>query len=134
MSAENIELVRAATEAMQRGDAEGALAAIDPEIEWHATVGGVDEGRVARGHDEVVQGFLDYFEVWERIELRAEDFIDAGGEEVVVFFHEVAKGRKSGIVVETDTGTINTVRNGKIVRVRSYMDRDEALRAAGLSD
>lgn len=134
MSAENIELVRAATEAMQRGDAEGALAALDPEIEWHATVGGVDEGRVARGHDEVVQGFLDYFEVWERIELRAEDFIDAGGEEVVVFFHEVAKGRKSGIVVETDTGTINTVRNGKIVRVRSYMDRDEALRAAGLSD
>jgi ketosteroid isomerase-like protein len=134
MSAENIELVRAATEAMQHGDAEGALAAIDPEIEWHATVGGVDEGRVARGHDEVVQGFLDYFEVWERIELRAEDFIDAGGEEVVVFFHEVAKGRKSGIVVETDTGTINTVRNGKIVRVRSYMDRDEALRAAGLSD
>jgi ketosteroid isomerase-like protein len=134
MSAENIELVRAATEAMERGDAEGALAALDPEIEWHATVGGVDEGRVARGHDEVVQGFLDYFEVWERIELRGEDFIDAGGEEVVVFFHEVAKGRKSGIVVETDTGTINTVRNGKIVRVRSYMDRDEALRAAGLSD
>jgi ketosteroid isomerase-like protein len=134
MSAENIELVRAATEAMERGDAEGALAALDTEIEWHATVGGVDEGRVARGHDEVVQGFLDYFEVWERIELRAEDFIDAGGEEVVVFFHEVAKGRKSGIVVETDTGTINTVRNGKIVRVRSYMDRDEALRAAGLSD
>jgi ketosteroid isomerase-like protein len=134
MSAENIELVRAATEAMERGDAEGALAALNPEIEWHATVGGVDEGRVARGHDEVVQGFLDYFEVWERIELRAEDFIDAGGEEVVVFFHEVAKGRKSGIVVETDTGTINTVRNGKIVRVRSYMDRDEALRAAGLSD
>ncbi len=134
MSAENIELVRAATEAMQRGDAEGALAALDTEIEWHATVGGVDEGRVARGHDEVVQGFLDYFEVWERIELRAEDFIDAGGEEVVVFFHEVAKGRKSGIVVETDTGTINTVRDGKIVRVRSYMDRDEALRAAGLSD
>jgi ketosteroid isomerase-like protein len=134
MSAENIELVRAATEAMQRGDAEGALAALDPEIEWHATVGGVDEGRVARGHDEVVQGFLDYFEVWERIELRAEEYIDAGGEEVVVFFHEVAKGRKSGIVVETDTGTINTVRDGKIVRVRSYMDRDEALRAAGLSD
>jgi ketosteroid isomerase-like protein len=134
MSAENIDVVRAATEAMQRGDAEGALAALDPEIEWHATVGGVDEGRVARGHHEVAQGFLDYFEVWERIELRAEDFIDVGGEEVVVFFHEVAKGRKSGIVVETDTGTINTVRDGKIVRVRSYMDRDEALRAAGLSD
>jgi ketosteroid isomerase-like protein len=51
----------------------------------------------------------------------------------------VAKGRASGAVVETDTGTVNTVRDGQIVRVRSYMDRSymdraEALKAAGLAD
>jgi ketosteroid isomerase-like protein len=37
-------------------------------------------------------------------------------------------------VVETDTGTVQTVRGGKITRVRSYMDRADALEAAGLSD
>jgi ketosteroid isomerase-like protein len=52
----------------------------------------------------------------------------------VVFWHEVAKGRESGVVVETDTGTVQTVRDGKIIRVRSYMERADALAAAGLSN
>jgi ketosteroid isomerase-like protein len=132
MSREKVEVVRAANDAFLRGDIETALNALDPQIEWHATVGGIDEGHVYRGRNEVVQAFADYFEVWERIEMRADDYIDTGGDEVVVLHHEVAKGRDSGLVVETDTGTVNTVRNDKIVRVRSYMDRDQALRAAGL--
>jgi ketosteroid isomerase-like protein len=134
MSQENVEIVRAATEAMIAGDAAAALNALDPNIEWHATVGGIDEGRVYNGPEEVAQAFVDYFEVWQRIELRADEYIDAGADEVVVFFHEVAKGKESGAIVETDTGTINTVRNGKIARVRSYMDRAEALEAAGLRE
>ena len=134
MSEENVEIVRAATEAMARGDAAAALDALDPDVEWHATVGGIDEGRIYRGREEVAQAFADYFAVWERIELRADEYIDAGGDDVVTFFHEVAKGRESGLVVETDTGTVNTVRNGKIVRVRSFMERSQALEAAGLSE
>jgi ketosteroid isomerase-like protein len=134
MSRENVELVRGAQEAFVAGDIETALAALDPEIEWHATIGGIDEGQVARGREEVVQAFVDYFEVWERIEMRAEKYIDAGAEDVVVFHHEVAKGRGSGVVVETDSATIQTVRSGKVVRVRSYMDRRQALEAAGLQE
>jgi uncharacterized protein len=134
MSQENIEIVRAANEAFVGGDIEAALNALDPQIEWHATVGGIDEGRVYRGRDQVVQAFADYFAVWERMEMRADKYIDAGDDEVVVFHHEVAKGRESGAVVETDTGTVQTLRDGKIVRVRSYMDREQALEAAGLSD
>jgi ketosteroid isomerase-like protein len=134
MTAQNVEIVRRSTEAFAAGDVETAMAALDPQIEWHATVGGIDEGRVAHGHQEVIEAFMDYFETWERLELRAEEFFDAGDEDVVVFWHEVAKGRKSGVVVETDTGTIQTVRDGKIVRVRSYMDREQALQVAGLSD
>ena len=132
MSEENVDVVRKANEAFVSGDAETALDLLAPEIEWHGTVGGFDEGRIARGRDEVVQGFVEYFENWERMELRADDYIDAGGDEVVVFHHEVAKGRQSGVVVETDTGSVSTVRDGKIVRVRAYMERDEALRAAGI--
>jgi ketosteroid isomerase-like protein len=134
MSQENVEIVRGMQEAFLAGDLQSALDALDPEIEFHATVGGIDEGRVYRGHQEVVQGFIDYFEMWERMEMRAEKYIDAGGDDVVVFHHEVAKGRKSGVVVETDTATIDTVRNGKIVRIRSYMDRALALKIAGLSE
>lgn len=135
MSQENVEIVRGAQEAFLAGDIEAALDALDPEIEWHATIGGIDDpSRVARGRDEVVQAFADYFEVWERLEMSAERYIDAGPDDVVVFHHEVAKGRASGVVVETDSATIQTVRNGKVVRVRSYLDRRQALEVAGLSE
>ena len=129
-----MEIVRGAQEAFLAGDIQTALEVLDPEIEWHATVGGIDEGQVARGREGVVQAFVAYFEVWERIEMRAEKYIDAGPEQVVVFHHEVAKGRESGIVVETDSATIQTVRDGKVVRVRAYMDRLKALEDAGLSE
>jgi ketosteroid isomerase-like protein len=133
VSRENVEVVRAGQQAMAAGDVEAALASLDPEVEWHGTVGGLDEGTVYRGHDEVVQAFLAYFETWERIELRADCYVDTAGDDVVVFFHEVARGRESGVVVETDTGTVNTVRGGRIVRVRGFMDRAAALREAGVS-
>ena len=134
MSKENVEIVRAANEAFLSGDVAAALEALDPAIEWHAAVGGIDEGRIAHGREEVVQAFADYFEVWEQIEMRADEYIDAGGENVVVYHHEVAKGRASGAVVETDTGTVQTVRDGRIVRVRSFMDRAQARKVAGLSE
>ncbi len=134
MSEENVEVVRAANDAFLAGDIEAALDALDPGIEWHGTVGGIDEGRVYHGRDQVVQGFVDYFAVWERMKMRAVKYIDAGDDEVVVFHHEVARGRVSGAVVETETGTVQMVRDGKIVRVRSYMDRTQALEAAGLRE
>ena len=133
VSYENVAVVRSANEALAAGDVTRALECLDPAVEWHGTVGGIDEGRVAHGREEVVQAFLEYFETWERIELRADAYVDAGGDEVVVFHHEVARGRASGVVVETDTGTVNTVRGGKIVRVRGYLDRELALEAAGLA-
>jgi ketosteroid isomerase-like protein len=120
--------------ATKRGDLEFVLAAFyDPEVEWHGTVGGLDEGSIRRGHQEVMRGFDDYFAVWERLDVRPEEVIDTG-DELIVFVHEVARGRESGVVVETDTTTISTFREGMIVRVRGFMDRSQALKAAGLSE
>ena len=120
--------------ATKRGDLEFQLAAFyDPDVEWHGTIGGLDEGSLARGHQEVLQGFDEYFEAWERLDLRPEEIIDTG-EELIVFVHEVARGKESGIVLETDTASISTFRDGMVVRVRGFMDRSQALEAAGLSE
>ena len=133
MSQENVEVVRAMNEAFDQGDIEGALAKLHPEIEWHGTKGGLDEGRIARGHREVIAAFVEALEAWERQSLETTDYFDAG-DQVVVFFHEVAKGRESGAVVETDTGVIFTVKDGRIVRVDPFMDQDEALKEAGIAE
>jgi ketosteroid isomerase-like protein len=115
------------------GDFEAALGNFyDADVEWHGAAGGLDEGRVVRGQAEVVEGFRDYYDTWERLELRPEEIIDTG-DELIVFVHEVARGRESGIVVETDTAAISTIHDGRVIRVRNYLDRGEALEAAGLS-
>jgi uncharacterized protein len=119
--------------ALQRGDFEAALGSYDPDVEWHGAAGGLDEGRVIRGHAEAVEAFRDYYDTWERLELRPEEIIDAG-DKLIVFVHEVARGRKSGMVVETDTAVINTLHEGRIVKVKNYLDRNEALEAAGLRE
>ena len=120
--------------ATKRGDLEFLLAAYyDPDVEWHGTVGGLDEGSIRRGHQAVMQGFDDYYAVWERLDVRPEEIIDTG-DELIIFVHEVARGKESGIVVETDTATINTFREGMCVRVRGFMDRSKALEAAGVSE
>jgi ketosteroid isomerase-like protein len=117
--------------ALQRGDLELALSFYAADVEWHGAVGGLDEGRVLRNRDEVLEAFRDYYDSWERLELRPEEVIDTG-DELIIFVHEVARGRKSGLVVESDTATISTLHEGRIVQVRNYLDRDSALEAAGL--
>jgi ketosteroid isomerase-like protein len=120
--------------AIKRGDIEMMLRTFyDPDVEWHGTIGGLEEQRVVHGHAEVLEGFADYFETWERLALRPEEVIDTGNE-LIVFVHEVARGRERGMVVETDTATVQTLRDGLIVRVRNFMDRSEALEAAGLRE
>ena len=119
--------------ALQRGDFEVALGSYDPDVEWHGAVGGLDEGRVVRGRAEVLEAFRDYYDTWERLELRPEEIIDTG-DELIVFVHEVARGRKSGIVMETDTAAISTLHEGRVIKVRNYLDRSEALEAAGLRE
>jgi ketosteroid isomerase-like protein len=119
--------------ANKRRDLEYMLAFVDPDVEWHGTIGGLDEGSVRRGHREVMRGFDEYSAAWERLDLRPEEIIDTGTE-LIVLVHEVARGRGSGAVVETNTATLNTFRDGLIVRVRGFMDQRQALEAAGVSE
>lgn len=139
MSQQNVEIVRRMIEgfrAFQNGDANAmtaVLAVLDPDIEWHGTVGGLDEGQVARGYEEVARAFAESFEAWEQLVLETERYIDAGND-VVVFWHEVARSRHSEQQMETNTAVIYTVRDGRVVEARGYMDRAEALEAVGLRE
>lgn len=132
MTLGDVEIVRAMCEAYCSGDYPAALELLDPEVEWHGTVGGLYEGRVFRGHEEVIAGLLEGAGAWETHTLDATEFFDAG-DQVVVFWHEAGRGKESGAVVETETAALYRVEGGKVVRVAPYMDRDKALEVAGLS-
>ncbi len=134
MSQGNVKLVREAFEAWVGGDLEKTAQLVDPEVEFHGTVGGLQEGQTAHGQSEIDQQFEEVdLEAWEERRLEAEEFIDAG-DEVVVLLHEYRRGRGSGIELETKTAVVVAVRGGRVVRMQGYMDRGAALEAAGLSE
>jgi ketosteroid isomerase-like protein len=51
---------------------------------------------------------------------------------VLVLFTERARGRASGIDTEASPGAIWTLRDGKIACFTAWIDRSDAIRAAGL--
>ena len=68
---------------------------------------------------------------WERFNLRADEFLPIGTDRVLVMGHVLARGRASGVEVDYAAAWLCYLRAGKVVRVRFYSDRDEALAAAG---
>jgi ketosteroid isomerase-like protein len=132
MSQQNVEIVRAAFEGFLKGDQEKTAQLIDPEVEFHGTVGGLQEGEIAHGQSEIDETFeAQDLEAWEERRLEPEEYIDAG-DVVVVLLHEYRRGRGSGVELEARTAVVVAVRDGRVVRIQGYMDRAAALEAAGL--
>jgi ketosteroid isomerase-like protein len=131
MSQENVEIVRRSYEAFLRSEWDQAAQLLDPDVELHGTVGGLSEGSVARGLQQIRQVFQqEDSEAWDESRLEPERFID-GGDRVVVLQHEFRRGRGSGVELETDTAVVFEVRDGRVIRIQGYMDRASALEAAG---
>jgi ketosteroid isomerase-like protein len=131
MSQENVEIVRAAIDAYNRGDLDAALkdAAPDYEIDMSRAVGIVRGVYSANQMRRIWEGFR---EAWESDQFGADEFIDAG-EHVVTPFTNHLRGR-DGIEVTARGVWVWTIRDGAIVRVCLYQEREEALEAAGLRE
>jgi ketosteroid isomerase-like protein len=62
------------------------------------------------------------------------DFIDAG-DRVVVPLRWGGRGRASGVeIAEPEETWVFTLRDGKVVHVKEYAERDKALETAGLRE
>jgi ketosteroid isomerase-like protein len=139
MSQENVELVRDLLEAFRRRDHERAFDFYAPDIEWDATgLQGVipDLARIYRGHDGVRTYWREWLSAWSDLEFEVEDVRDGeGGEVVALICNQRQWGRHSGLVTEMPAyGLVFTIRDGKVVRWRSYPDQQLALEAAGLRE
>jgi ketosteroid isomerase-like protein len=131
MSEENVEMVRAVIDALNRGDADAMLkdAAPDFEFDFSRAVG---PQRGVFGRDGVPGFFSELGEHWESIRYGVDEFIEVG-EQVVTPFTNHFRGR-DGIEVQARAALVWTLRDGAIARVCLYQERHEALEAAGLSE
>ena len=133
MSEENVEVVRRAYEATNRGETEAAYALTHPEIEFHTYVKSPEAG-VYRGRDAVRKYNEDLFGQFESLTIDIEELIDAGDHVVVVSTqHAVPKG---GGTEEIKVRMVElwTLRDGLLATRRSFESKEQALETAGLQE
>jgi ketosteroid isomerase-like protein len=127
-----IETLRAVYEAISRGDWDSALHQAGPDFEFVPP----DQNPIAgtyRG-PEAIRGFFD--ELWaafEKVSIEPGPFLESG-ERIVVTLLMTLWPSGSGAKVEMQITHLWTMRDGGPVRVKVFLDRDEAIEAAGLSD
>lgn len=129
MSHANVEIVRRIWEADRQRDVEAVRAAYGPEVEWEDTTGLWGDWGTARGPDEIQAAWRRWYEAFEEVQFEWGEVADAG-DDVVVTYHARARGRGSGVVVDQAITLLWTLRAGKVVRIRAYSDRADALEAA----
>jgi hypothetical protein len=134
MSEENVEIVRRALKAWERGDLNAAADFLDPEVEWRMPPN-IPEAGTYRGRDEVVRRLEEFLEAWDDLAVTVEELIDAG-DRVVALVRYSGQGRGSGIEIGgvTTDAQVWTLRDGKALRVELYGGTADALEAAGLGD
>jgi uncharacterized protein len=130
VSAENVQLIRKLVEAFNDRDIDSVVQDMLPDVELHPLRAQL-EGKTYRGHDGVREMLADFDQDWEYVQVDAEEFRDAD-DEVVVLGRLRARGRASGIDLDVPMGFVWTLRNGKVVRVQSFSEQADAVRAAGL--
>jgi ketosteroid isomerase-like protein len=127
---ENVALIREFTEAFNRRDVDHMISRLDPEVELHEWPTAPGAGSY-RGHEGVRRAFDSWFEVWAWMQIEIVDIV-AVEDRVMVTLHQRAKGKGSEVEVEIGSFNVYTVREGKVVRIELYIEREPALAAAGL--
>ena len=127
-----IEMVRRSYEAFNRGDLDGALEGIHPDIVWHTYIVPGPGGGTYRGHDGVRELWSDAKRIFGEFRNVPEQVFETP-DNIVVFVSVEGVGARSGAAVQARIAHIFTFRDEKVVGVRSFADRDEALREAGLA-
>jgi ketosteroid isomerase-like protein len=74
-----------------------------------------------------------WFEAWRDLEFEVEDVLDAGDEVVALIVNQRQWGRHTGIATDLPPyAQVFTLRDGKLVRWRTFPVQAEALEAVGL--
>jgi ketosteroid isomerase-like protein len=132
MADEDVEIVRRALAAFNAGETERVLELMAPDVEL-VPVRAVLEGSSYRGHEGFRKFVADMMEDWQDYHPTSERFRDLGDGRVLSVGRFHARGRASGMEVETPGAWVSEVREGKITFVRFYADEAAALRELGLA-
>jgi ketosteroid isomerase-like protein len=130
VASENVELVRRGIERFNAGvTLIDDVFAADAEL-WPAV--GFPEGGPFKGHDEIRRFFEGLREGWKPGTAVFPREFEEAGDKVLVSAEWRAIGEASGVETSSDWMALYTFRDGRIVRLQFFADRDAAIEAAGM--
>ena len=129
MSATDVETIRDGIAALNRGDADGIAATLDPDVEL-VPLRAVLDGSVYRGHEGMRRWLADIAEDWTEYELTLEDVRELWPGRVLVLATMRMRGRASGVTLDSPAAWLCDMRAGKVARIRFFADSEAALAAS----
>jgi ketosteroid isomerase-like protein len=123
-SEDGVAILERLFDAWNRDDTKAALDLFDPQVEWRTIEG------TYYGLDGLVKHWNEWTEPWEDHRVQGEEFIPAG-DKVLAVVRVAGRGRLSGVEVGQRIFHVYALRDGRIVELQEYLDRDEALEAVG---
>ena len=152
MSKENVELVRRYFEAVERvlavywqgprsfadslrasevrPEVADAMRYWHPNIEWKSALIGI----TAHGYEDMMRGVDQFLDAAQDYRVNVPEVTDLGDSQVLAVVRLAMKGKASDIAVNATIFPIVTVEDGLIIRIDEYLERAEALEAAGFSE
>ncbi len=126
----NIDVIKRLYQAFSEGDIDSVSALIDPSVEWIES-DGIPYGGVFKGYEAVLNGvFAKIGAEWDNFTAHVDQFIDAG-DIVVTLGTDSATYKATGKKMIAPTASIWTLKNGKVVKFRQYIDTLAVVNAIG---
>jgi ketosteroid isomerase-like protein len=132
MGRDEVEVIRRAYEAFNRGDVEGALQHVDPDVEWHMSEQFTRTSRVFHGHDGVREVFTVFSDALDGFRAEPLALHDAGGT-VIAEVHASGLVRGTGEQASYLLNHAWTMRDRRALRLDVYPTLEEAWTATGMT-
>jgi ketosteroid isomerase-like protein len=121
--------------AANRRDFDVVLLGLDPEFEYRPSrdLMPPDLETVFHGHSGYLRLWRYWLDAFEDIHWDPEELLDLG-DRFLVTTHQRGRGSGSGVAVSEPVFQLFKLRRGLVARQDDFLDRAEALKAAGLPD
>jgi ketosteroid isomerase-like protein len=128
---ENLDLVRSIYSEWERGEFNATPAWADPDIEFVVPDGPEPSTRTGTAAAPGVEAFV---ELWEELRFDAEEYCEIDDDSVLVVCRMRGRGRGSGVEVDQRRASLFHIRDGKVIRLALYWERDRALAELDLKE
>ena len=91
----------------------------------------VEEASTVHGHGALIRWIERWLEAWDDAWDEVDEIVQTG-DMVVAAIRVHGRGRRSGMVISQRLFDVFELRDGRVVRVTEYLDRDQAFEAAGV--